>query len=192
MNILEVDNLSVKIDDFILNIDKLEIKKGELFEIKGANGSGKTVLLNTFLGFMNYSGSLKINTSSIYGFINKDFLVPYLTPLEYFKFIGEIHHNPDYEEKYLKFSEKLNLLDLIEKKYIRNLSEGNKMKTGIISILALYCEIMVFDEPFAYLDKESCEVLCRILNEKRGNNTIIYTSHENNNSLVPDNTYKIG
>jgi ABC transporter related len=190
MNILKINKLSVKIGNFILNIDKLEIEKGEIFQIKGANGSGKTILLNTLLGFMEYSGELKINTTSIYGFVNNDFLVPYLTPKEYFDFIGKIHKISNYNLKCLELSRRFNLDLSNNKKYIRDLSEGNKKKVGIISILALDCEIMIFDEPFAYLDVDSCDELCKIFKEI-GDKTIIYTSHENNDSLVPNNTYEL-
>lgn len=191
MNILEINNLSVKIENFTLNVNELVVKRGELFQVKGSNGSGKTVLLNTLLGFMEYSGELKINTTSIYGFVNNDFLVPYLTPKEYFDFIGKIHKISNYNLQCLELSRRFNLDLSNNKKYIRDLSEGNKKKVGIISILALDCEIMIFDEPFAYLDVDSCDELCKIFKEIKGDKTIIYTSHENNDSLVPNNTYEL-
>lgn len=188
MNILEINDLSVRVGNFTLNIDRLGIKKGELFQIKGGNGSGKTVLLNTILGFMDYNGKLDINTVSKYGFINNDFLVPYLTPTEYFDFIGKLNKKSDYIPKCIELSKRFKLN--LDKKCIRDLSEGNKKKVGIVSIISLDCDIMIFDEPFAYLDAESCEELCDIFNEIRGHNTIIFTSHEDN-KLEPDNYYQL-
>lgn len=177
MNILEVNNLSVKIKKFTLNIPELTVKKSSIFHIKGKNGAGKTVFLNTVMGFMNYSGELKIGTKDITGFINNDILIPYLYPKEYFEFLYKIKNAEEYLENCKSFSDLLQF-NLNEKKYIRDLSEGNKKKIGIISTLALESDLMIFDEPYAYLDDVSCNALDDLFINKKTDSTIIFSSHQ--------------
>ncbi len=58
-SILKVQNLSVKFDDDTIVDDlNFELTKGECLAIIGPNGSGKTVLLRTLLGFIPYSGKI--------------------------------------------------------------------------------------------------------------------------------------
>lgn len=182
MNILEAEELKICIGKFALNIEKLTIKAGDLFEIKGSNGVGKTLLLNTILGFVNYQGKLSINISNVYGFINNDFLVPYLYPEEYFQFIYKLNSTPNYFENIQMLSEKLQFAPT-EKKYIRNLSEGNKKKVGLISILALNNGLMIFDEPFAFLDDFSIKALAEIFINRNDKTTIIFTTHQGSATL---------
>lgn len=177
MNILEVNNLSVKINKFTLHIHELSVKQGSIFHIKGKNGVGKTVFLNTLMGFMNYSGELNITTKDITGFINNNTLIPYLYPIEYFKYLEKIGDNDKYIENCKLFSDLLKF-ELDEKKYIRDLSEGNKKKVGVISILALESDLMIFDEPYAYLDDFSCEVLDNLFINKKADSSIIFSSHQ--------------
>lgn len=180
MNILKVSNLSVEINKFTLKINKLNVKKGSILHIKGENGVGKTVFLNTLLGFMNYSGDLEIASQDITGFINNDTLIPFLNPLEFFEFLKKIKNSKSYLENCKSLSELLKL-DLNEKKYIRDLSEGNKKKVGLISILALESDIMIFDEPYAYLDDFSCNILNHLFQNKKADSTIIFSSHQETN-----------
>ncbi|CAA7392717.1 Taurine import ATP-binding protein TauB [Chryseobacterium fistulae] len=177
MNILEVNNFNVKINKFALNIPELVVKQGDIFHIKGKNGVGKTVFLNTLMGFMNYSGKLKITTKDVKGFINNDTLIPYLYPSEYFRYLEKANSNNKYLENCKSFS-KLLKFDIDEKKYIRDLSEGNKKKVGIISILSLENDLMIFDEPYAYLDDFSCNVLDDFFINKKPDSTIIFSSHQ--------------
>lgn len=186
MNILEIENLKVNIGKFTLQIAELFIEKGELFHIKGSNGSGKTVFLNTVLGFMKYTGKLNIHSKSINGFINNDTLIPYLYPKEYLKFIEKLKVDKNYFEKCKSILMSLDY-DINEKKYIRNLSEGSKNKIGIASILSLESDIMIFDEPFANLDDKSCKVLSNIFENERNKSTIIYSSHQD--MLLKETSY---
>ncbi|GEM_PF-3372656 len=188
MNILAINNLSVKINKFALNINELSVKSGSIFYVKGKNGVGKTVFLNTLLGFMNYDGNLKIATKDLAGFINNDTLIPYLYPAEYFKFLEKITFKSDYLKYCNFFSDQLNF-NIEEKKFIRDLSEGNKKKVGIIAVLATHSDIMIFDEPYAFLDDQSCKVLDNLFVNKSKNSTIIFSSHQE--SQIANDFYEL-
>ena len=66
-----------------------------------------------------------------------------------------------------------------QKKLIRNLSAGNKMKVGIISALLRRPEIVILDEPFNFLDPTSQLVLKHLLTDyaHETGSTILISSH---------------
>ena len=95
-------NLSKKYNsNVVLNIDSLDIPKGQSFGLVGNNGAGKTTYFSLLLDLIkpttgyiknnnivvNQSEDWKPFTSS---FIDESFLIGYLTPEEYFYFIGEL------------------------------------------------------------------------------------------------------
>ena len=61
MNAIEVKDLSKNLDNFTLNIDKLDIKKGFITGFIGPNGSGKTTTIKLIMNMLNKdSGTIKI------------------------------------------------------------------------------------------------------------------------------------
>ena len=66
-----------------------------------------------------------------------------------------------------------------QKKLIRNLSAGNKMKVGIISALLRSPKIVILDEPFNFLDPTSQLVLKHLLTDyqQQTGATILISSH---------------
>ena len=85
----------------VLHIESLEIPKGQSFGLVGNNGAGKTTYFNILLDLIrpttgavtnhdivvNQSEDWKNFTGS---FIDESFLIGYLTPNEYFDFIGDL------------------------------------------------------------------------------------------------------
>lgn len=87
----------------VLNIESLEIPKGETFGLVGNNGAGKTTLFSLLLDLIEASsGSVSVDgenvaksehwKSKVSAFIDENFLIGYLTPEEYFYFIGELRN----------------------------------------------------------------------------------------------------
>src|SRR5210317_2515684 len=88
-------------DQTVLNIPHLDIPKGQSFGLVGHNGSGKTTffsllfdLIQPSTGYIDSHGVV-VNTSEDWkpftaAFIDESFLIGYLTPEEYFYFIGEL------------------------------------------------------------------------------------------------------
>ena len=87
-------------------------------------------------------------------FIDETFLMGYLTPEEYFYFIGELRGVKKQEvDEFLKeFHDLFNGEIINAGKYIRDLSKGNQKKVGIVGALIGVPEIIILDEPFANLD----------------------------------------
>src|SRR5699024_8464052 len=87
----------------VLNIPDVVINKGESFGLVGNNGAGKTTLFSLLLDLIRpttgriVSKDLVINESEAWkpytsSFIDESFLIGYLTPEEYFYFIGELRN----------------------------------------------------------------------------------------------------
>ena len=99
---IQVNNLSKKYNGVtVLKIDHLEIPKGESFGLVGNNGAGKTTFFSLLLDLIQPSSGeiinngVQVNTSEAWkpftaSFIDESFLIGYLTPEEYFYFIGDL------------------------------------------------------------------------------------------------------
>lgn len=166
---IEIANLSKSYGDkTVLNIPQLTVTKGESFGLVGNNGAGKTTLFSLLLDLIEPStGSVTIEGSAVQSnekwkekvssFIDDSFLIGYLTPEEYFYFIGELRgFNRQWVDQFLQqFNDFFNGEILQSKKYIRDLSKGNQKKVGIVGALIGKPEVIILDEPFANLDPTS-------------------------------------
>lgn len=191
---ISVQNLSkVYGNNKVLNIESLEIPKGETFGLVGNNGAGKTTLFSLLLDLIQASsGSVSVDgenvaksenwKNKVSAFIDENFLIGYLTPEEYFYFIGELRNQKKEQvDGFLKqFSDFFNGEILNGKKYIRDLSKGNMKKVGIVGALIGEPEIIVLDEPFANLDPTTQIKLKKLIKDWSQNDqvTFLISSHD--------------
>ena len=114
-------------------------------------------------------------------YIDEGFLIDFLTPEEYFAFIGKITNmTQEQVDERLKDFERLSGGEIFgQKKLIRNLSAGNKQKVGIISALFNRPKLVILDEPFNFLDPSSQNVLKHVLTDynRETGATILISSH---------------
>lgn len=177
----------------VLNIENLEIPNGETFGLVGNNGAGKTTLFSLMLDLIQAStGSVSINgikvneseawKSKVSAFVDDTFLIGYLTPEEYFYFIGELRgQNKATVDEFLKqFHDLFNGEILNSGKYVRDLSKGNQKKVGIVGAIIGNPEIIILDEPFANLDPSTQIKLKNLIKElsKQDGVTFLISSHD--------------
>lgn len=149
----------------VLNLEHLNIPKGQAFGLVGNNGAGKTTLFSCLLDLIQPStgyienGGVKVNESEDWktytaSFIDESFLIGYLTPEEYFYFIGELRgqNKADVDALLATFADFFNDEILGKRKYLRDLSKGNQKKVGIVATLIGSPDVIILDEPFANLD----------------------------------------
>lgn len=114
-------------------------------------------------------------------YIDEGFLIDFLTPEEYFAFLGKVSgiSQQEVDERLQQFERFANGEVFGQKKLIRNLSAGNKMKVGIISALFRRPQTVVLDEPFNFLDPTSQMVLKHLLQDyaQQTGATILISSH---------------
>ena len=179
----------------VLDVESLEISKGECFGLVGNNGAGKTTLFRIILDLVRAtSGFVKINEEDVSksenwkattgAYLDEHMLLAYLTPDEYFETLRKIYGLSEADLKYHldKFTELFNDEVLGKKKYIRDLSKGNLKKVGIAAAMMGNPEVVMLDEPFENLDPSSQIRLKKlILAEKVNSNiTFLISSHDLN------------
>ena len=191
---IQATNLTKKYGDSqVLNIPNLHVKKGQSLGLVGNNGAGKTTFFNLLLDLINpTTGKVKINgiqvnTSEDWkpktaAFIDESFLIGYLTPEEYFYFIGELRgqNKEDVDTFLMQFEDIFNGEILNKKKYLRDLSKGNQKKVGIVGALIGNPEVVILDEPFANLDPTTQIRLKKMLKElvQDKDKTVLISSHD--------------
>ena len=177
----------------VLNISNLDIPKGQSFGLVGNNGAGKTTYFSLLLdlikpttGYIKTNGIL-VNESEDWkpftsAFIDESFLIGYLTPEEYFYFIGDLRgqNKQDVDNLVSQFEDFFHGEILGQKKYLRDLSKGNQKKAGIVAALIGNPEVIILDEPFANLDPTTqirLKQIIKDLAEKKGV-TVLVSSHD--------------
>lgn len=191
---IQVTNLSKSYNGTtVLKLDHLEIRKGESFGLVGNNGAGKTTFFSCLLDLIRPTSG-KINNNGVVvhesekwksftaSFLDESFLIGYLTPEEYFYFIGDLRgqNKADVDALLKKHEEFFNGEILNSKKYIRDFSKGNQKKVGIIATLIGNPEVIILDEPFANLDPTTQFRLKKIIKDLADdpNVTILVSSHD--------------
>ena len=181
-----------------VDIEHYEINQGDMLGLVGNNGAGKTTLFRLMLDLLKADdGKVIINDidvsqsedwKSITGaFIDDGFLIDYLTPEEYFYFIGKMYglNKEEVDERLVPFERFMSGEVIGHKKLIRNYSAGNKQKIGIISAMLHYPQILILDEPFNFLDPSSQSIIKHLLKKYNEEHqaTVIISSHNLNHTV---------
>lgn len=190
---ITINNLKKAFGETIAcDIPALEINDGDILGLVGNNGAGKTTLFRMMLDLLKPdNGSISLDgidpskseewKASTGAYIDEGFLIDFLTPEEYFAFIGKITDmKQEQVDERLKDFERLACGEIFgQKKLIRNLSAGNKQKVGIISALFNKPRLVILDEPFNFLDPSSQNILKHELTEYNHQTgaTILISSH---------------
>ena len=191
---ITVTNLSKKYNGTtVLDIDHLEIPRGQSFGLVGNNGAGKTTFFSLLLDLIQpttgniFNKEVTVSESEAWkpftsSFIDESFLIGYLTPEEYFQFIGELRNQnkADVMAFVQQFEDFFNGEILGRKKYLRDLSKGNQKKVGIVAALIGNPEVVILDEPFANLDPTTQIRLKKTIKDLTESTdiTILISSHD--------------
>ncbi|MDA1029452.1 MAG: ABC transporter ATP-binding protein [Bacteroidetes bacterium] len=176
-----------------LSIPAWSIESGEVLGLVGSNGAGKTTFLRLLLDLLRpNTGSIKINGRSLAvdaswrgitgSFLDRSFLIEYLTIPEYLEFVGASFGFSKKEtyERLAHFESFLPISRVDSTRLLRDLSTGNAKKVGILAALFPTPELVVLDEPFANLDPPSQirlkDILIRAAQVEH--TTMIISSHD--------------
>ncbi len=191
---ITTENLSKKYgSQTVLNIESLEIPKGQSFGLVGNNGAGKTTFFSLLLDLIQpttghiINNEVQVNKSEDWkpftsSFIDESFLIGYLTPEEYFYFVGDLRgrNKADVDALLSTFEDFFHGEILGQKKYLRDLSKGNQKKAGIVASFIGNPEVVILDEPFANLDPTTQIRLKGIIKELAAKQhvTVLVSSHD--------------
>ena len=186
---IKINNLTKKYKDK-LAVDNLnlEIKTGELFSLLGTNGAGKTTtikMLSTLI--LPTGGTITINDldiikdrEKIKRIINispqEIAIAPNLTVLENLYFMAGIYEIKKAKEKKNELIKLFKLEEVLNQK-AKTLSGGYQRKLSIAISLINDPKILFLDEPTLGLDVISRRELWHIIENLKGEITIILTTH---------------
>ena len=173
--IVNAENISYKVNDNKLfhNLT-FTIQEGEALHIKGSNGSGKSTLIRIILGITKQTkGNILVNTNKEICYLgHKNALKNYLS-LEDNILLMDLNKHPDLKQ-YIELLGFKKILDV----NVANLSYGQQKKLALLRLFLNESDLIVLDEPFVGLDKETQEILNNFLvSQLNKNKAIIYTSH---------------
>ena len=191
---ITIENLSKKYgSQIVLTIGELTIPTGQSFGLVGNNGAGKTTLFSLLLDLIQpttghiINNEVQVNTSEEWkpytsSFIDETFLIGYLTPEEYFYFIGDLRgqNKADVDALLASYQDFFHGEILGQKKYLRDLSKGNQKKAGIVASFIGNPKVVILDEPFANLDPTTQIRLKQIIKQlaEKQDVTVLVSSHD--------------
>ena len=187
MNAIEIRNLSKDLDNFTLNIENLDIKKGFITGFIGPNGSGKTTTIKLIMNMLNKdNGTIKIfdkeyklddtSIKEIIGYVGD--IPGYMKEVKFKdikKSIAPFYKNWD-ENLYNYYLKKF---DINENKVYKESSKGQQKKFELIITLAHHPKLIIMDEPTANLDPIVRNEFVEVLQEHMDKDgvTVFYSTH---------------
>ena len=163
-----------------VDIEHYEINQGDMLGLVGNNGAGKTTLFRLMLDLLKAdNGKVAINDIDVSqsedwksftgAFIDDGFLIDYLTPEEYFYFIGKMYglKKEEVDERLVTFERFMNGEVIGHKKLIH------------------HPQLLILDEPFNFLDPSSQSVIKHLLKKynEEYRATVIISSHNLNHTV---------
>ena len=204
MQIIQIENVSKEFNKSTLfeNVN-ISFDRGKIYGVVGPNGSGKSVLFKIICGFiqpdtgrLNFHSNFKqpkANFPNSCGIIiDRPAYIANKTGFENLKRLALIKSkisDDDIKETMNKVGLKWNL----EQK-VKHYSLGMKQKLSIAQAIMENQQLLILDEPFNGLDKDSVVAMRQLftdLNKKEGK-TIIFTSHNQEDIMsLSDTIYEI-
>lgn len=174
--------------DILVNFS-FQVAAGEVVQILGENGSGKTSLLRCLTGLIPITeGDIRWQDQSIYACTptynqaliyigHTHALMPMLTARENLLMDACMYQHPMQQS----VDTVLETLDLQRVSHLRTdcLSAGQQRKLALARLFIFKSSLWILDEPFVTLDQKSCQILeAKMIEHSQTGNMIIFTSHQ--------------
>jgi heme exporter protein A len=167
----------------------LRVADGEFLTVVGPNGAGKTTLLRILAGLLQPpEGSVRINRIPLdpgdadlrrcVGFLSdRPIMYSHLTVMENLEFYGRLFEVLGLHER---VDELLGLVGLTSRQHhlAGTLSRGMQQRLSLARSLVHDPSVLLLDEPYAGLDQEAVEILCKILRSAGpARRTVVMATH---------------
>jgi ABC-2 type transport system ATP-binding protein len=166
------------------------VPAGEIVGLVGPNGAGKTTIIHMMLGLISPNAGLvrmfgkSLDTAREQVLQRLNFTSPYmafpprLSVFENLRVFAKIYNVGNPAAKIMELLERFGI-DRLKNKPIARLSSGETTRVGLCKAFLNDPELLLLDEPTAYLDLQAAlqvrEVLLDL--QRTSGATILYTSH---------------
>lgn len=190
---IEIKNVSKTYNGEKKALDQIsfDIKDGEIFAFIGHNGAGKTTMIKSIVGILDFEEEdIFINHKSIkkdpigcklemaYVPDNPD-LYENMTTIDFINFVCDMYNIPAdvRKENIEKYAEMFEMKDKLNDD-IASFSHGMKQKVALMAALSHNPNVLIMDEPFVGLDPKAVFDIKNIMKEmaKEGK-TIFFSTH---------------
>lgn len=190
---LTLGNIVFHRDDFTLQIDRLELQKGQIYLLHGPNGSGKSTLLNLLaMLLIPAEGEICFKGIPIKNGLERQRLRQQITLVEQnpFLFNTSVYQNlafglrlrdvrGDLQRRRIAQSLQVVGLEGFERRRANALSGGEIRRVALARALVLRPQVLLLDEPTAGLDRESLPIFERCLTTfPDQGTTVVIASHD--------------
>jgi len=171
-------------------IDNLtfDAEQGEIVGFLGPNGAGKTTTMRILTGYMPPTDGSAIvagydvveeslEVRKRVGYLPETVpLYNDMTALEYLKFMADLRHIPDPEERAYESLESVNLEERADS-YIGTFSKGMRQRVGLAQALIHRPEVLILDEPTIGLDPAQVVEIRHVIREIGKDRTVLLSTH---------------
>jgi ABC-2 type transport system ATP-binding protein len=163
-------------------------EKGEILGFLGPNGAGKTTTMRILSGYMPpTSGKVEIAGFDVVeqslevrrrvGYMPETVpLYPDMTVFDYLKFMADLRHLSDAEDRVDDVLEKVHMEDRADG-YIGKLSKGMRQRVGLAQALLHEPEVLILDEPTIGLDPAQITDVRKLIQDIGRERTILLSTH---------------
>lgn len=190
---LALSNITLRREDFTLQIDHLELQSGVIYLLHGANGSGKSTLLNVLaLLLLPDGGKIRYQGVPVEGAQQRRRLRKQITLVEQnpFLFRTSVYQNlafglrlrdvrGDLQRRRIAQALQAVGLEGFERRRADALSGGESRRVALARAMVLRPQLLLLDEPTAGLDREVLPVFeqCLAKLSEQGT-TVVVASHD--------------
>ena len=165
-----------------------DANQGEIVGFLGPNGAGKTTTMRILTGYMPPTDGTAIvagydiveeslEVRKRVGYLPETVpLYTDMTALEYLKFMADLRHIPNSEDRAYETLEQVNLKDRANG-YIGNFSKGMRQRVGLAQALIHRPEVLILDEPTIGLDPAQVVEIRNVIKEIGKDRTVLLSTH---------------
>lgn len=165
-----------------------DANQGEIVGFLGPNGAGKTTTMRILTGYMPPTDGTAIvagydvveeslEVRRRVGYLPETVpLYSDMTALDYLKFMADLRHIPDSEERAYETLEMVDLQDRANG-YIGNFSKGMRQRIGLAQALIHRPEVIILDEPTIGLDPAQVVEIRNVIREIGKDRTVLLSTH---------------
>ena len=176
MSIIITDLCKTFDDNEVLKNVNITLKDNSIYCLMGSSGIGKTTLLRILIGLERAdSGSVSgIDTKSISCMFQEDRLIPYLSAIDNVRIVLHGKNNRDEIRNNLLSILPDDSLDIP----VSSLSGGMKRRVALARALSYPGKLIILDETFTGLDKDTKLNVIDYILKMRNNRTLLIATHE--------------